>query len=184
MQLGSPGYAPLSPPSELDTSEPPPPASRHRADRSEPVDAPEPASGGGALRHLFSALIGLVFTPAAIGALVYGGFRYHQMAERADFEHDTRGLIALGAGAAVLLLVAGLGALSPVGPLLGGLLCLTAAVVFLALPEDVIGWIDDSPLLPSGMESATVRWLALGSFLAVGAALWGTSITAVARKRS
>jgi hypothetical protein len=181
---------PTRPPAELVTPvEPVSPVDRETSGRptrrrhAGPRTPGEPESRGGALRHLFSGLLCLLFTPAAVALLTYGGNRYHRMAEQADYDHDVRGLAALGAGAVLLLIVAALGALSPIGPLLGGLACVAAAGLYLVAAEDVTGWIDDAPLAPTGVESAAVRWLALGALLAVGATLLGASLAAAIRRR-
>lgn len=153
---------------------------------AEPTDSAEPtapASSGGALRHLFGALVALVFTPAALALVIYGGHRYFLMAERSELDHDARALIALGIGAFLFLVVASMGALSPVGPLLAGVLYgLAPAGLYLAMPDDVAGWIDDTPVVSSGMETAAIHWLTFGAVLAVGVTLLGTGIAASIRR--
>jgi hypothetical protein len=101
-----------------------------------------------------------------------------------NIEYDTRALVALGVGAAVLLIVAVSGALSALGPLLGGLVWgLAPAALFLTLPEDTLRWIDDAPVAPVEIEVATVGWLALACFLAVGVSLFGSGIGNALRRR-
>jgi hypothetical protein len=135
--------------------------------------------------HLIGALAGLVLTPVAIGFLTYGGYRYQQVSEvGVNIEYDTRALVSLGVGAAVLLIVAISGALSALGPLLGGLVWgLAPAALFLALPEDTLRWIDEAPVAPVEIELATIGWLALGCFLAVGVSLFGSGIGTALRRR-
>lgn len=186
-----PPAAPLGPPGTE------PPRRRHAADPGAPTGSPEPAqptesmgaaepapSGGGAFRHLLGGLVAVVFTPVAVALLIYGGHRYFEMAERSDFTNDARGLITLGTGAVLLLVVASLGALSPVGPFLAGVVYgLAPAAFYLVRPEDAIDWIDGTPVATAGMESVALYWLALGCFLAVGVTLVGTGVTAAFRRR-
>lgn len=156
--------------------------SEQRAYEESPETSPRRSRKGA---HLIGALTGLVLTPVAIGFLTYGGYRYQQVSEvGVNIEYDTRALVALGVGAAVLLVVAVSGALSALGPLLGGLVWgIAPAALFLTLPEDTLRWIDDAPVAPVEIEVATVGWLALACFLAVGVSLFGSGIGNALRRR-
>jgi hypothetical protein len=126
----------------------------------------------------------LVLTPVGIGLLTYGGYRYQRVVSAADYDPDMRGLAALAAGGLVLLIVATIGALSPAGPLLSGLVYgLAPAAVFLAIPEDVIGWVAGAPLVPAEIETVTLSWLVLGCFVAVGVTLVGPGFGTAMRRR-
>jgi hypothetical protein len=150
--------------------------------RAGPTDIP-PTTSRGVLRHLLGLFVGLALTPCAIGLLVYGGYRYSQIAPDSDFSHDTRGLVTLGAGALALLLVACSGALSPVGPLVGALWGLAPAGFYLLAAESAVDLITDLPRVPAQAESGAVAWLAFGCFLAVGVTLLGTFVATAARPR-
>jgi len=160
-----------------------PEESEQRMTDEEPESPPRRRSRLGA--HLFGAMSGLILTPVAIGFLTYGGYRYQQLTDAgATVDYDTRGLVSLGVGAGVLLIVLLSGALSPLGPLLGGLLWgLAPAALYLALPADTVQWIDDAPVAPVEIEVATISWLALGCFLAVGISLFGSGIGSALRRR-
>jgi hypothetical protein len=134
-------------------------------------------------RHLSCLVVALVLTPAGIGLLAYGGNRYLLMLTEGRFEQDTRGITALAGGGLVLLIVASLGAWSPIGPLLSGLVYgLAPAAVFLAVPEDAVDWVVDAPVVSTGVEAGTLALLATGGFLAVGATLVGSGFTAALRR--
>jgi len=152
-----------------------------------PRVAPSPVEtepGLHAGRHFASAIVCLIVVPAAIGLLAYGGARYQDVVLKPAIEHDVRGLAALAGGAFLLLLVACSGALSPVGPLLSGLVWgLAPAVLFLVAPEDTIDRVDDIPAITSRIEDGLLVWLTFGGFLAVGAVLFGTGVTAAMRRR-
>lgn len=176
------------PESDERTTAAPPESWRDETDHTERIavdeqeDAPRRRSRAGA--HLFGALLGLVLTPVAIGFLTYGGYRYQEISDvGVAIGYDTRGIVALGVGAGVLLIVILSGALSPIGPLLGGLAWgLAPAALFLALPEDTLRWIDEAPIVPLEIEVATIGWLVLGCFLAVGVSLFGSGISTALRR--
>jgi hypothetical protein len=135
-------------------------------------------------RHIASAIVCLIVVPAAIGLLAYGGARYQDVVLRPAIEHDVRGVAALAGGAFLLLLVACSGALSPLGPLLSGLVWgLAPAVLFLIAPEDTLDRVDDIPEISSRIEAGLAVWLTFGGFLAVGVALFGAGVTAALRRR-
>lgn len=151
----------------------------------EPLDSPTPRRRSRLGAHLFGAMAGLILTPVAIGFLTYGGYRYQQLTEAgATVDYDTRGLVSLGVGAGVLLIVLLSGALSPLGPLLGGLLWgLAPAALYLALPADTVQWVDGAPVAPVEIEVATIGWLTLACFLAVGVSLFGSGLSSALRRR-
>ena len=53
----------------------------------------------------------------------------------------------------------------------------------MALPADTVQWIDYAPVAPVEIEVATIGWLALGCFLAVGVSLFGSGIGSALRRR-
>jgi hypothetical protein len=183
-----PGPPRSRPPGEL-AEYPPPPVRPEPEPRSTPTSHradPDPdvaSRPGGVLRHVFGVFIGLLLTPGAIGLLVYGGDRYRQLDPSGGIDHDTRGLVTLGAGAFVLLLVACSGALSPAGPLIGSLWGLVPAGLYLLASDTAIDLIADIPEVPDGAQSGAVSWLAFGCFLAVGATLFGTFVATAIRRR-
>jgi hypothetical protein len=172
-------------PSQPDTD---PDTQRFDTRRSEapPPVAPPPVHSEPGLhlaRHLTCLLVGLILTPIGIGLLAYGGNRYLQILSTTESDHDTRGLAALAGGGLALLIVACLGAWSPAGPLLCGLVYgLAPAAIFLAVPDDAIGWILDAPVVSSGIESGTLNLLAVGGFMAIGATLVGGGFAAALRR--
>ncbi|HEU0285495.1 MAG TPA: hypothetical protein VFR22_00535 [Nocardioidaceae bacterium] len=151
----------------------------------EALDSPAPRRRSRLGVHLFGAMAGLILTPVAIGFLTYGGYRYQQLTDAgATVDYDTRGLVSLGVGAGVLLIVLLSGALSPLGPLLGGLLWgLAPAALYLALPADTVQWVDGAPVAPVEIEVATIGWLTLACFLAVGVSLFGSGLSSALRRR-
>ncbi len=153
-------------------------------DRPQDRDAlyDEPASRGGT-RHLLSAFLCLVLAPIGIVAMTYGTERYGELTlGQAGAERDLRGLAALGAGAFILLIVAWLGAMSPAGPLLSGLIWgVIPAVLFLASPRDISKRTSDIPALPDLAHAGIVTWLQTGGFLVLGALLVGAGLAAIRR---
>jgi hypothetical protein len=134
---------------------------------------------------MLSAFLCLILTPIGIAAMTYGTERYAELSlgQAAGADRDVRGLAALGAGAAVLLIVAWLGALSPSGPLLSGLSWgFLPAVLFLAYPKDTRTQVSDLPALPEFALSGIVTWLGAGAFLMLGALLVGAGLAAVRRR--
>jgi hypothetical protein len=134
-------------------------------------------------RHIACAIIGLIFVPVAIGLLAWGGMRYQNVVLKPAIEYDLRGVAALAGGAFLLLLIACSGALSPLGPLLSGLVWGVApAVLFLVAPEDTLDRIADIPEMTASIESGLGALLTFGGFLMVGAVLFGTGVTAAMRR--
>jgi hypothetical protein len=180
--------APAAPPSEPEHWSPSPRRTDEDTRRTEvpPPIAPPPAHSEPGLhlaRHLSCLLVALILTPAGIGLLAYGGNRYLRSFAGPEFEHDTRGLAALIGGGVVLLIVASLGAWSPAGPLVSGLVYGVApAAIFLAVPEDAIDWVMDAPVVPTGVENGTLSLLAVGAFIAIGGTLIGSGFGAALRR--
>lgn len=153
-----------------------------RFDR-DPFADDEPSSGR-ALRHLASALICLVLTPIGIAAMAYGAERYWRLTlEQVGAERDVRGLVALGAGAGVLVIVAWLGALSPVGPLLSGVVWgLVPTGLYLVYPSETVREVSDLPVFADLALAGAVTWLQHAAFLLVGALLVGAGLGAAMRQ--
>lgn len=144
-------------------------------------------SSNGAARHFLSAFLCLILTPIGIAAMTYGTERYAELSlgQAAGAERDLRGLVALGAGACVLLIVAWLGALSPSGPLLSGVSWgLVPAGLFLAYPSDTRAEVSDLPALPDLALTGIVTWLGAGAFLMLGVLLVGAGLAAVRRRQA
>ncbi len=152
-----------------------------------PRVAPPPVESDPGLhagRHALCAIVGLIVAPVAIGLIAYGGARYQDVVLKPAIEYDLRGVAALGGGAFLLLLVACSGALSPLGPLLSGLVWGVApAVFFLVAPEDTVDRIGDLPQMTDRMEAGLIFWATFGGFLAVGVAMFGAGFTAALRRR-
>jgi hypothetical protein len=142
----------------------------------------EPASSR-AIHHILSAFLCLVLTPIGLVAMTYGADRYWKLSlQHAGAESDLRGLIAIGAGAVLLLAVAALGALSPAGPLLSGIVWgLIPAGLYLVYPGDTGKRVLDLTFLPDSAVSGTLTWLGYSSFLMVGALLIGAGLAAAIR---
>jgi hypothetical protein len=156
----------------------------------DPYDDPdvlydEPPSGG-ALRHVMSAILCLALTPIGIASMTYGVDRYANLTlQQVGAERDLRGLVGLGLGAGVLLIVAWLGAVSPIGPVLSGAVWgLLPAVLYLIDPRDTARQVSDLPALPDSALSGAVTWLSYGAFLMVGALLVGAGFASTGRRRA
>jgi hypothetical protein len=135
-------------------------------------------------RHILCAIVGLIVVPVAIGLIGYGGARYQDVVLKPAIEYDLRGVAALAGGAFLLLLVACSGALSPLGPLLSGLVWGVApAVFFLVAPEDTTERIGDIPQMTDRIEAGLIFWATFGGFLAVGVVMFGAGFTAAMRRR-
>ena len=142
----------------------------------------EPASGR-AIHHLLSAFLCLVLTPIGLMAMTYGADRYWRLTlHQPGAEGDLRGLTAIGAGAVLLLAVAGLGALSPAGPLLSGVVWgLIPAGLYLVYPGDTAQRVSDLTFLPDSAVSGILTWLGYAAFLMVGTLLVGAGLAAAMR---
>ncbi len=158
-----------------------PPHEQPRA--PEPIVQPRPASR--AVPRVISALGGVLLTPVALGLVIYGGTRLQRLFSQGfTVGEDPLDLILLLLGGVLLLGVALLGALSGIGPAIGGLIWgVLPGLSVLAAPRDVLGLMYDVGSLE--FANGLVTWLVLGAligsgFLLVGAGLAGT----LARRRT
>jgi hypothetical protein len=157
-----------------------PPYRDLRDDRDPFYDEP---TSSGAVRHLLSAFFCLVLTPIGIASMTYGADRYWHLTLEAGAERDLRGLVALGVGAGLLLIAACLAALSPVGPVLSGVIWgLAPAGLYLLYPRDISSEVADLPILPDSALSGAVTWMGYAAFLVVGALLLGSGFAAAMRR--
>jgi hypothetical protein len=147
-----------------------------------PYDEPSP---GGALRRVLSAVVCLLLTPIGIAAMTYGVDRYwHLTIQQVGAERDHRGLVAIGLGACLLLIVAWLGAVSPIGPMLGGLVWgIAPAVLYLLDPRGTAREVSDLGFIPDSALSGAVLWLGHGAFLMLGVLLVGAGLAASSGRR-
>lgn len=163
-----------------------------RALGDEPVQTdspPPPPPLIGAGRHLLSLVAALVLTPVALILMDHGYVRWSRSIQglRADTSPDARALAAVIAAAVILLVVALLAKLSPLGPIIAGLVWGAApwvAVTF--FPRDVLRHVTDLPNLYSGIGDNVVGYgfvlYAAVTALLVGAgfgASWRRSYRAV-----
>jgi hypothetical protein len=144
----------------------------------------EEPSSSGTLRHVLSAFFCLALTPIGIVAMTYGADRYwHLTLQQVSAERDLRGLLALGVGAGLLLIVACLGAVSPIGPVLSGVIWgLAPAGCYLIYPRQTARRVSDLPFLPDLAASGAMTWLEHAAFLMVGAMLVGAGLGAAMRR--
>ncbi|WP_236004816.1 hypothetical protein [Amycolatopsis pittospori] len=158
-----------------------PPFEQHQA--PEPYVQPKQTSR--AVPRVISALGGVLLTPVALGLVIYAGSRLQRMfAQAYTVGDDLLGLFLLLLGGVLLLGVALLGALSGLGPVIGGLMwgVLPGLTVFLS-PRDFLGLMYDVGGRELGV--GVVTWMVMGAlmgsgFLLIGAGLVGT----LARRRS
>jgi hypothetical protein len=150
--------------------------------REEPPEEPPP---GGALRHVLSAILCLTLTPIGIAAITYGADRYwHLTVQQVGAERDGRGLVALGLGACLLLIVAWMGAASPIGPVLGGLVWgIAPALLYVVDPRGTAKELSDIGFVPDSALSGAVVWLGHGAFVMLGALLIGAGLGSIGRRR-
>ncbi|RSM54163.1 hypothetical protein DMH03_35555 [Amycolatopsis sp. WAC 01376] len=134
--------------------------------------------------RVLSALGGVLLTPVALGLVIYGGSRLQRMyAQAYTVGEDPLGLVMLIVGGLLLLGVALLGALSGLGPVIGGLVwgVVPGLTTFLGGPSVMSTMYD---LGGRELGVGLVTWLVMGAlfasgFLLVGAGLAGT----LARRR-
>ncbi|WP_410668620.1 hypothetical protein [Amycolatopsis sp. cmx-4-68] len=137
---------------------------------------------GGA--HVVSALGGLVLTPVALGLLSWGGLRQQQLVQATlSTNRDSLGIALLAGGAILLLVVAALGALSAVGPILGGLIYgVLPGVAAMAVPEWGFRLVNLMP--KSDIAYGVMDILFIGGLLGVGFLLVGSGLAnALVRRR-
>ncbi|MEC3981851.1 hypothetical protein [Amycolatopsis sp. H20-H5] len=144
--------------------------------------APALQRPGRALPRVLSALGGLALTPLGLWLLIYGGGRLQQSLQL------TRGTDVLGialtiAGGLVLLGVAVLGAVSSLGPILGGLVWgVLPGLLGVLAPLDIYHWVynvADSRTFTSSL----LTLLALGAILGIGMLLVGCGLAAAITRR-
>lgn len=145
----------------------------------------QPRQRSRAVPRVISGLGGFLLTPVALGVTIYGGTLLQRGFSRSlSISEDPLGIILLFLGGLLLLGVAFLGALSGLGPVLGGLVWgVLPGVGFLLSPRDVMSVIYD--VGGSGLGVGLVTWLVMGAlvgsgFLLIGAGLAGT----LSRRRS
>jgi len=145
----------------------------------------QPRQSSRAVPRVISGLGGVLLTPVALSVTVYGGSRLQRgFSQSLSVTEDPLGLVLLLVGGLLLLGVAFLGALSGLGPVVGGLLWgVLPGLAFLLSPRDVMSFIYD--VGGSGLGVGLVTWLVMGAlvgsgFLLIGAGLVGT----LSRRRS
>lgn len=150
-------------------------------DRVEP--AVEPSSGGGG-RHVLSVVLCLALVPIGIAAMTYGADRYWNLTvQEVGAERDVRGLIGLGLGVCLLLIAAWMGSVSPIGPVLGGLVWgIAPAVLYLNDPHGTARQVSDLGFVPDSALQGIVMWLAHGAFLMLGGLLIGAGLASAGRR--
>ncbi|OLZ49422.1 hypothetical protein BS329_21980 [Amycolatopsis coloradensis] len=129
--------------------------------------------------RVLSAVGGVLLTPVALGLVIYGGSRLQRMyAQAYTVGEDPLGLFLLILGGLLLLGVALLGALSGLGPVIGGLLWgVVPGLTTLLGGQSVMSTMYDLGGRELGV--GLVTWLVMGAlfgagFLLVGAGLVGT----------
>ncbi|MFI7118363.1 hypothetical protein [Amycolatopsis sp. NPDC049868] len=145
----------------------------------------QPRQSSRAVPRVISGLGGVLLTPVALSVTIYGGTRLQRgFAQALSFTDDPLGLALLIVGGLLLLGVAFLGALSGLGPVVGGLLWgVLPGLAFLLSPRDFMSLIYD--IGPRELGLGLVTWMAMGAlvasgFLLIGAGLVGT----LSRRRS
>ncbi|MEU4249508.1 hypothetical protein AB0F15_19060 [Amycolatopsis sp. NPDC026612] len=134
--------------------------------------------------HVVSALGGIVLTPVALGLVSWGGFRQQQLVQATlSTNRDSLGIALLAGGAILLLVVAALGALSAVGPILGGLIYgVLPGVAAMAVPEWGFRLVNMMP--KSDIAYGVMDFLFIGGLLGVGFLLVGSGLAnALVRRR-
>ncbi|PRX43306.1 hypothetical protein B0I33_11639 [Prauserella shujinwangii] len=137
-------------------------------------------------RRGLGAVLGLLLTPVGLGLLADGGVRVTTPSLRiAGNSTDWPGLGMVLGGALVLLAVALLGALSGLGPVLGGLVWgVFPGLYTLFAPDAVFAFVFDV-LGGNAVTAGLSSLLAVGAVLAIGGALVGAGLAAslVRRRR-
>jgi hypothetical protein len=132
---------------------------------------------------VISALGGVLLTPLALGMVIYGGSRLQRVyAQAFSVGEDPLGLVMLLFGALLLLGVALLGALSGLGPVIGGLVwgvlpgltALVGSTDLLSLMYDIGG---------RELGVGLVTWLVMGSLLGSGVLLVGAGLVGTLTRR-
>ncbi|WP_143101981.1 hypothetical protein [Amycolatopsis marina] len=134
-------------------------------------------------RHLVSGTLGLLATPIGLGLIGYGSGQLRRTIAELPGNTGITGAAAMVAGGLVLLGVALLGRLSPLGPLAGGLVWGVLPGLFvLAFPMTTFRITSD--LLDVGdLGAGALGLLLTGGILATGMALTGAGIGSVLSRR-
>ncbi|MEU8894668.1 hypothetical protein [Nocardia sp. NPDC048505] len=141
-------------------------------------------TGGGFSRFLTGALVCLIVTPIGIGFAAHGAATARQWVILGDAADRAGSTAQILVGAALLLLVAGLGAYSPAGPMLAGLVWgVFPGVVYFLFPEDTFRMIGDIPLLSDETRLAVHAWVINGCIFLAGVLLVGAGAAATFRRR-
>jgi hypothetical protein len=159
-----------------------------RAAAAASVPSAEPAHrpGGGALRHVLGALVGLVVGALGVWTVLFGQSRV--LAAQApgwDASYDALGVVLVTAGVLVLAVVLGLGLWTPTVPITAGLVASVVGVVLLYVPAtthvDVVRWV-----ATEGTEYSVVRTTVTatsGTVFVVGALLLVAGLVLAAARR-
>ncbi|KZB82597.1 hypothetical protein AVL48_09590 [Amycolatopsis regifaucium] len=133
--------------------------------------------------RVLSALGGVLLTPVALGMVIYGGSRLQRVfAQAYSVGEDPMGLILLLFGALLLLGVALLGAVSGLGPVIGGLIWgVLPGLAALAGSSDLVGLMYDIGGRELGV--GLVTWLVMGALLGSGALLVGAGLVGTLTRR-
>ncbi|WP_410577667.1 hypothetical protein [Amycolatopsis sp. lyj-108] len=149
----------------------------------EPYGA-QPRQTSRAVPRVLSALGGVLLTPVALGLVIYSGSQLQRsFAQYLSVGEDPLSLFLLVLGGVLLVGVALLGALSGIGPIVGGLMWgVLPGLTFLLSPQDIMSLTYD--VTGASLGTGLVTWLVMGAlfasgFLLVGAGLVGT----LARRR-
>ncbi|MFC9895199.1 hypothetical protein ACFVMC_16065 [Nocardia sp. NPDC127579] len=141
-------------------------------------------SSGGFSRFLVATLICLVVTPVGMGFAAHGAASTRQWVILGDTADRLGSTIQILVGAALLLLVAGLAAYSPAGPILAGLVWgVVPGVIYFMFPEDLYRLITDIPLLSDETLLAIHAWVINGCIFLAGVLLVGAGAAATFRRR-
>ncbi|GAB2675288.1 hypothetical protein [Nocardia goodfellowii] len=144
----------------------------------------ESRTSGGFSRFLIGTLICLLVTPVGIGLAAYGaaGARQWVVAGAAADRVGSTAQILIGAG--LLLLVAGLAAYSPAGPIIAGLAWgVSPGVIYFMSPQDTYRRITEIPLLSEETRLAVHAWVINGCVFLAGVLLVGAGAAAIFRRR-
>lgn len=134
--------------------------------------------------RLISGAAGFVLTPIALVVASTGGQRLNMTVAALRTDGDVLGAVLVLVGAALLLGVAALGALSSTGPVIGGvvwgvlpgMLMLVAPRSAVQLSFDAVGWLGRDAF---GLST----WHVSGALLGIGCALVGAGIAAATARR-
>ncbi|MFD6067571.1 MULTISPECIES: hypothetical protein [Amycolatopsis] len=144
----------------------------------EPYGA-QPRQASRAVPRVLSGIGGVLLTPVALGLVIYGGAQLQRsLSQYLSVGEDPLSLFLLILGGLLLLGVALLGALSGIGPIVGGVLWgVLPGLTFLLSPQDIMRLSYD--VTGTSLGVGLVTWLVMGAlfasgFLLIGAGLVGT----------